>query len=83
MISEDTLMIALVRTYSTHRRFFYINNFENFKLFVSWLTGESIGTESVGTQLPWYRQNYEVQELAKILKCSEQELLGLLGELYE
>lgn len=83
MTFEDTLMIALVRAYTNHRRFFYINNFENFKLFVSWYTEEDVGTESIGYQLPWYRQNYEVQELAKILKCSEHELLGLLGELYE
>lgn len=83
MTPEDTLMIALVKIYSTHRRFFYINNFENFKLFVRWYTEDDVGTESVGIQLHWYRQNYEVQELAKILKCSEHRLLGLLGELYE
>lgn len=80
---KDSLMIALIKTYSNHRGFFYPNNFENFKLFVSWLTEEEVGTVSIGYQLPWYRQNYEVQELAKILKCSEYALLGILGELNE
>lgn len=41
------------------------------------------GTESIGPQLPWYRQNYEVQELAKILKLAEKEMLELLEEEYD
>ncbi len=43
-------------------------------------TGSTLeaGTESIGEQLPWYSRNYEVQELAKILKCSEREVLHIL-----
>ena len=79
---------VLVKLYTAHRRFFYLDYFQNFKLFASWIlsdTGSTLeaGTESMGTQLPWYRTNYEVQELAKILKVTEQEMLELLENEYE
>lgn len=83
-----TVLDAVVYSYCLHRRFFYLENFQNFKLFASWLmsadgsTLES-GTAYIGTQLPWYKRNYEVQELAKILKLSETELLELLEKEYE
>lgn len=74
---------VLIKLYIAHRRFFYLDYFQNFKLFASWYLQESCGTQSIGTQLPWYCRNYEVQELAKILKCTEQEMLELLENEYE
>jgi hypothetical protein len=79
---------VLINLYIAHRRFFYLDYFQNFKLFASWYLSENgstqeYGTEYVGEQLPWYRTNYEVQELAKILKISEQEMLELLENEYE
>ncbi len=80
-------LAQLLQLYSTHRRFFYLDNFQSFKLFVSWIDspeGSTIeyGNAYVGLQLPWYRTNYEVQELAKILECTEQDVLETLEELY-
>lgn len=75
----------LLQLYCTHRRFFYLDYFQNFKLFVSWIrspVGSTLeaGTEYIGTPLPWYQANWEVQELAKILKCTELEVLNILQE---
>jgi hypothetical protein len=83
-----TVLDAVIYSYCVHRRFFYLDHFQNFKLFASWMmssTGSTVeaGTEYVGAQLPWYRRNYEVQELAKILKVSELEMLELLEKEYE
>jgi hypothetical protein len=71
---------VIIKLYCTHQDFFYQNYFRDFKLFVTWYLQEECGTQSIGPQLPWYKRNYEVQELAKILKCSETELLTVLSE---
>ena len=83
MKSSNPLMIAVIKCYCSHRGYFYLNNFQSFKLFASWLLDQEIGDEYVGTPLPWYRSSYELQQLAKILKCSEQELLGTIEEVYD
>lgn len=85
-MQEETVSTTLLKLYCTHRRFFYLDYFQNFKLFASWLgsaTGSTLeaGTEYVGAQLPWYRANWEVQELAKILKCTELEVLGTIEDI--
>lgn len=78
--------IALVKLYCTHRKFLYLDYFQNFKLFASWLSSPSgstleAGTEYIGEALPWYRSSYELRELAKILKCSELEVLGTIEDI--
>jgi hypothetical protein len=82
MTPNEPLTIALIKTYANHRRFFYLNYFQDFKLFVSWLTEEEVGDVPVaGTALPWYRNNYELNELAKILKLTPIEVLGTLEDI--
>lgn len=84
MHHDKPLMIALVKTYGNHRRFFYLNYFENFKLLVSWLTEEPVGDVPILTgNPPWYVQGYEQNQLANILKCSSLELYELCKEIYD
>jgi hypothetical protein len=84
MNSHDPLMIVLIKTYGNHRRFFYQNNFESFKLLVSWLTQEEAGELPVlEGNPPWYVQGYEQNQLANILKCSSLELYELCKEIYD
>lgn len=80
---REPLMTEILKLYPAHQRFFYVNYFENFKLFVSWLTEEEIGKTTINseTQLPWFCGNYELQELAIILKCSQTDLFKVLMEL--
>lgn len=80
---QDPLMIALIKLYAKHQRFFYINYFANFKLIVSWLTEEELSKETIRSeiQVPWYARSYEIQELAIILKCSQGELYQLCLEI--
>lgn len=83
-----TVLDSVIYSYCIHRQFFYQENLQNFKLFASWVlsdTGSTLeyGTEYIGPQLPWYRRNYEVQELAKILKLSESQMLEALEIEYE
>lgn len=82
---QEPLMTAILALYPVHRRFFYVNYFENFKLFVSWLTEEEVGTDTIlnehNRDIPWFAGSYELQELAIILKCSQGELYKVLMEL--
>lgn len=90
--AESSRLNLIIKIYDKHRRFFYLDNYQNFKLFANWYlspVGSTLcaveGDTAVGTagaQLPWYRRNYEVQELAKILKCSERYLLAQLAEIH-
>ena len=85
-MSPTPLNDALIKLYTVHQRFFYLNNFQNFKLFASWYLSvpAEVGYEICPATggLPWYRRNWELSELAKILKCSEQDVLGTLEEIY-
>ncbi len=79
----DPLLIAVIKLYSAQRRILYLNNFQNFKLLVSWLLETEYGEWPVfdGSLVPWYSNNYEVTELAKILKCSPVVLIETLKSL--
>lgn len=76
------MKLALINSYARHRRFFYLEYYQNFKLFANWLLPDVDLDATFGAQPTWYKMNYEVQELAKILKLSEQEVLGTLEEIY-
>lgn len=82
---QEPLMTEILKLYPVHRRFFYLNYFENFKLFVSWLTEEEIGNVTINNNhngcIPWFAGSYELQELAIILKCSQGELYKFLMSL--
>lgn len=62
-----------------------MNYFENFKLFVSWLTEEPLSRDTINDEhnadLPWFISSYELQELAIILKCSQGSLYKALLEI--
>lgn len=80
-------MTSILKLYPVHQRFFYVNYFENFKLFVSWLTDEPVGKHTINDEhnadLPWFCGSYELQELAIILKCSQGELFKALMKIEE
>lgn len=84
-IKNKPLMIAILKLYPIHRRFFYVDYFKNFKLIVSWLTGEEVTRNTIPpvSEFPllWFESSYELQEMAIILKCSQGELYHLLKEI--
>lgn len=76
--------VTVLRSYCQHRRFFYLNYMEKFKLFASWYLGfDCINDTFTGPPLMWYRDNYELRELAKILVLTEQDVLGILEEIHD
>lgn len=78
-------MTAILKLYPQHRRFFYVNYFENFKIFVSWLLEEEVRDLICRTEnndkIPWFCGSYELQELATILNCSQGNLYLKLMEM--
>lgn len=84
-IKNKPLMIAILKLYPMHQRFFYVDYFKNFKLIVSWLTGEECSKNTIPPvaehPLLWFEGSYELQEMAIILKCSQGELVSLLKEI--
>lgn len=85
-IKNKPLIAAILKLYPLHQRFFYVDYFKNFKLIVSWLTGEEITRNTILNvpeyPLLWFESNYELQEMAIILKCSQGELYHFLREIY-
>ena len=71
-----------IKLYNSKRPILYLNYFHDLKLLIDWL-GVYIPPElSIDTSsVPWYHANYEIQELAKHLGCSDSLVLKLLQEL--
>lgn len=76
---DTRIFTELLRLYSRKRKTLYLNYMEDFKYLVAWL--KPVPPELPLPELPWYEQNYEVGELAKILGTTPQVIHKTLKEL--
>lgn len=66
---------ALLRMYeSSNRKDTYINGMEGFRLLAEWLHPIEITQAPPSTRIPKLHQSYEIQEIARILNTSQENI---------
>lgn len=68
------LWALLIFCENGHRNDWYCNYFENLKLLVQWLAPIEIPQAPASTRIPRLHRTYEIQEIATILKTSQENI---------
>jgi hypothetical protein len=86
---DDPIVIALIKLFAKHYRFFYAFDNSRYRLIVSWLTDDWTGRDAYkylvamqeSVEIPWYAKSNNLLQLSGILRVHPVALYKKLKEL--